>query len=519
MAKRRISMKRVREALRLYEECNLSKRQISQALKVSRPVVSNYLDKCKELALTYQKAQKMTDDELTNVFANQRTEDPRLLKLNILFPKYEKELSRVGVTKHILWDKYISENPDGYKYSQFCHHFKQWGSSKEIYMRIEHKAGDKLYVDYTGKKLEIVDRLTGEIRKVEVFVASLGASKLIYAEATLTQQKHDFIAAQINALKYIGGVPAAIVPDCLKSAVTKGHRYEPDINPEYQEFASHYNTTVLPARPYKPKDKALVEGSVKIVYQQIFAPLRDRVFLSLADLNAAIRTQLNLLNNKQMQEYEASRCELFDEIDKDALKPLPVETYQIRHYKQLKVNYNYHINIKDIKHNFSTPYQYYGKRVDVFYTAKTVEIYYKNERIAFHTRGISKTRYTTIKDHMPPNHKYMDNWNPERLLGWAENYGDSVKEVIETVLSSKNHPEQGYKTCMGILVLAKEFGKERLNKASEKALVYDNLSCKFIQNMLRNKKENLDETQENNKPTPDHENLRGSSYYQDQEEI
>ena len=519
MSKRRVSMKRVREALRLHEECNLSKRQISQALKVSRPAISNYLDRCKELNLTYQKVQEMTDDELSNTFADQKTEDPRLIKLNSLFSKYEKELTRVGVTKQILWDEYISENTNGYKYSQFCHHFKQWSSSKEIYMRIEHKAGDKLYVDYTGKKLEIVDQLTGEIQKVEVFVASLGASKLIYVQATLTQQKHDFITAQIKALEYIDGVPAAIVPDCLKSAVTKGHRYEPDINPEYQEFASHYDTTILPARPYKPKDKALVEGSVKIVYQQIFAPLRDRTFCSLADLNVAIRTQLELLNNKKMQEYEASRWELFNEIDKDALKPLPVETYQVRHYKNLKVNYNYHVNIKDIKHDFSTPYQYCGKRVDVYYTAKTVEIYYKNARIAFHTRGISKTRYTTIKDHMPPNHKYMDNWDPEKLIRWARKCGDSVKEIIESVLQSKNHPEQGYKTCMGILVLAKEFGKDRLNKASKKALVYDNLSCKFIKNMLINNKENMDETQENNNPIPEHENIRGSDYYQDKEEI
>lgn len=515
MAQRRIPLKRVREALRLYHECGLSLRKTAQSLSISRPVLTEYLEKCKTHGLSYEKACSMSDEELTACFTESKSEDPRLIYLQKKFPCYAKELSRVGVTRQLLWEEYTAENPDGYSYSQFCYHFQQWNNNQELYMRMEHKGGDKLYVDYTGKKIEIVDPETGEIQTTEIFVAALGASKLIYAEAVWTQQKRDFITAQVNTLKYIGGVPKAIVPDCLKSAITKGHRYEPDVNPEYQDFASHYGTTVLPARPYKPKDKSIVEGAVRIVYQRIFAPLRNRVFHSLEELNRAIREQLEVLNNLSLQTYRVSRWELFKEIEKEALAPLPVEDYSIRHFARCKVHFNYHIHLKEDQHYYSVPCQHRGKHVEVRYTAKTVEIYLNNSRIALHSRNYRKFAYSTARDHMPPGHKFMDDWSAEKFITWAQKIGEYTSTVIERILHEKQHPEQGYKVCLGILNLAREFGRERLEKACQRALYLDSLSLKVIKNILNNGLEKIkdDEVSERQLEMFHHENIRGPEYY------
>lgn len=508
-------MKRVREALRLHQECNLSFRKIARVLSISRPVLADYLNKCQSMNITYETAQRMSDEELTSCFTRKKLEDPRLLYLNNKFSHYAKELSRVGVTRQLLWEEYNADNPNGYSYSQFCHHYQQWANNQELYMRIEHKAGDKFYVDFTGKKMEIIVPGTGEIRSVEIFVATLGASKLIYAEAVWSQKKHDFIKAQVNALKYIGGVPRAIVPDCLKSAVTKGHRYEPDINPEYQDFASHYGTTILSARPYKPRDKALVEGAVAIVYQRIYAPLRDRVFHTLEALNRAIKEQLEALNNRPMQEYKTSRWEMFRELDKEALAPLPVEDYMIRHFAKLKIAFNYHVYLSEDKHYYSVPYQYRGKRAEVRYTPTIVEIYLNNKRIAIHKRSYRRFAYTTVKDHMPAGHKFMDDWSADKFISWGQKSGVHVAEVIECIIGRKEHPEQGYKVCLGILNLSKEYGRERLNSACKRALYLDALSLKVIKNILTNGLENMEAETKSGRQLEmfHHENIRGSEYY------
>ena len=508
-------MKRIREALRMHHECGLSLRKTSQALSVSRPVLTEYLDKCREQGINYEKAKSMTDEELTACFAERKSGDPRLEYIVNKYNHYAKELTRPGVTRYLLWEEYRAEKPDNYSYSQFCYHFQQWNNNQELYMRIEHKAGDKLYVDFAGKKMEIVDPITGEIKSVEIFVAALGASKLIYAEAVLTQKKHDFITAQVNALKYIGGVPRAIVPDCLKSAVTRGHRYEPDINPEYQDFADHYDTTILAARPYRPRDKALVEGAVNIVYQRIYAPLRDKTFFTLQALNRAIKEKLEELNNRPMQMYKTSRWEMFHEIEKEALLPLPVEDYNIRHFAKLKVGFNYHIYLTEDKHYYSVPYQHRGKRVEVRYTTSTVEIYLKNRRIAIHKRDFKQFEYTTNKDHMPPGHKFMDDWGVDKFMNWARKTGECVTEVIESILCRKDHPELGYRVCLGILNLAEEYGKERLNNACKRALYLDILSLKVIKNILKNGLENMkDETSKDEQLDMfHHENIRGPEYY------
>ncbi len=510
-------MKRIREALRYHEQHNMSLRRIARALSVSRPVISEYLDKCRESGITYEISQALSDDELTLILSEKKPEEPRLTQLKELFPKYAKELTRKGVTRQLLWEEYLEHYPEGYGYSQFCHHFTRYNKGMELYMRMEHKAGDKLFVDFTGEKMKIVDHTTGEIRPVEVFVAALGASKLIYAEAVPSQKKHDFIAAQVHALRYIGGVPAAIVPDCLKSAITKGHRYEPDINPEYHDFARHYGATILSARPYKPKDKAIVEGSVRIVYQRIFAPLRDHVFHSIDELNRAIREKLEVLNHRTMQEYRVSRWELFTVIEKHALMELPAEDYVIRHHKRLKVQYNYHIYLSEDRNYYSVPYRFRGKHVDLLYTDSSVEIYHNNDRIACHKRSRRAFSYTTEKEHMPENHKYQDNWDPDKLMSWAASIGPGAKEAVETVLCRKEHPEQGYKTCLGILNLGKEYGRERLNRACRRALEHDSVSYKFIHNNLKNGLEDEPSEEPAQMGLFSHENIRGPQYYIEEE--
>lgn len=509
-------MKRIREALRLHHECGLSLRKTARALSVSRPVVTEYLEQCKAHGITWERARMMTDDDLAACFESKQQEAPKLAELREQFPRLAKDLLKVGVTRQILWEEYRDTNPQGYSYSQFCYHFQQWENDQELYMRIEHKAGDKLYVDYTGQKMNIVDPQTGEIRTAEIFVATLGASKLIFVRAVWTQQKHDFIQAQVEALKYIGGVPRAIVPDCLKSAVTKSHRYEPDINPEYQDFAAHYGTTILATRPYKPRDKALVEGSVRIVYQRIFAPLRDRVFHTLEELNRAIREKLEELNTRTMKQYATSRWELFREIEKDALMPLPADDYLIRHYARCKVQFNYHVYLRDDRHYYSVPYQHRGKQVDVRYTGTSVEIYLNNARIALHRRCTGKFGYSTVKEHMPPEHRFLDDWSAEKFIAWAQAIGPQTTGVIEGVLNAKEHPERGYKVCLGILNLAREYGRERVEKACRRALYLDSLSLRMISNMLKNGLEDMDDEKPSTEKQLElfhHENIRGPEYY------
>jgi transposase len=515
MARRKVTMKKLREIIRLKEECKLSQRGIARALNISRPVVNQYIKDICRLGLEYTEIKDMPDDTLIELISRKKsTNNEKYKYLETKFEKYVQELKLPGVTKQLLWEEYIRDNPGGYSYSQFCYHFQVWQNTSEITMHIEHKAGDKLFVDFTGKKLSIKDRKTGELQELEVFVGVLGGSHLTYVEAVKSQKKADWIRVNENALRYFGGVPRAIVPDCLKSGVTKGDKYEPDINPEYYDFARHYGTTILPARPYSPRDKAIVEGAVRIVYSWIFAPLRNQEFGSIEELNTAIRSKLEEYNNRQMQRLNVSRRELFEKIEAPLLQQLPVEKYEIRHFKKLKVQFNYHVYLSDDTHYYSVPYRFRGKRVEVIYTGSSVEIYHNNTRIAIHKREYKKYGYTTLKEHMPENHKWKDDWNPDKILSWAEAKGESVKAVIEAILSIKQHPEQGYKSCLGILNLAKEHGEEKLNQACHRALLYQGYSYKMISNILKHGLENIQEELDYySQKLPSHENIRGSNYY------
>ncbi len=508
-------MKKIREIMRLHEQSKLSQRQISQALGMSRPVISDYLAKIQSAGLTFIEIEKMPDETLLNILQGNKISENKLHEaLQKKFLYFTRELKRDGVTRQTLWEEYMHENPGGYSYSQFCYHFQVWQNMSEITMHIEHKAGDKLFVDFAGKKLNLTDRITGEINEVEVFVAILGASQLVYVEASMSQKKEEWIRLNENALRYIGGVPRAIVPDCLKSAVTKTDKYEPDINPEYLDFARHYGTTILPARPAKPKDKSLVEGAVKITYSWVYAKIRDRIFFSLKELNAAIMELLEPFNLRIMQRPGVSRRELFNNTEKDVLQSLPAERYELKKFKSLTVQFNYHIYLRDDIHYYSVPYRYKGRKVDVFFTERAVEVYCGNVRIASHFRNRRKNGYTTERSHMPESHKWEDNWDPEKLTNMARLKGDAVATVVKTVLSSRQHPEQSYKTCLGILALTKKYKESRLNRACELAIDYDNCTYKMIKNILSN---NMDLVSEEEKDLgftlPEHDNIRGNQYY------
>lgn len=506
-------MEKVREIFRLKEQCRLSERAISRALHVSRPVVKDYLAKLSRAGLDYEQVRQFSDDELLEVIKGSHGgRSQRYEVLRQKFDYFTKELKRPGVTLERLWQEYRAEYPDGYGYSQFCYHFQLWRSTSELSMHIEHKAGDKMFADFTGKKLQIVNKHTGEVRDVEVFVAILGASQYTYVEATASQKKADWIEANQNALHYFGGVPRAVVPDCLKSAVKTPDHYEPDINPEYADFARHYQTAILPARPNRPRDKALVEGAVRIVYAWIFAALRDRIFYSLEQLNQAIRAQLEAYNAKPMQKLKLSRKQLFEDTDQSELGPLPPQRYRLRRFKRLKAQFNYHIYLSEDRHYYSVPYRYRGQRLLVIYDHTTVEIFSKGRRIAFHRRSQTPNGYTTLKEHMPSHHQAMSDWNPQRLINWANNLGPYVEAVISHILKQRQHPEQAYKVCLGILNLARKFNKERLNKACRRAIDFQQYSYKGIKNILENHTE--EQQLDCFEPLPEHPNIRGNQYYQ-----
>jgi len=514
MPMRRISMEKVREIIRLYQCCGLKQRAIARALGVSRPVVKAYIDNIQSAGLDYAEIEKMEDDALLQLIEGAGATSERYKVLRQNFEYFAKELKRPGVTLERLWQEYRAEHPEGYSYSQFCYHFQVWRQTSTLTMHIEHKVGDKMFVDFTGKKLEIVNKHTGEIEEVEVFVALLAASQYTYVEAVVSQKKDDWLKANQNAFEYFGAVPRAVVPDCLKSAVTTPNKYEPDINPEYADFARHFQTVILPARPNSPKDKALVEGAVRIVYAWIFAALRDRIFHSIEELNQAIHQELESYNARPMQKYGLSRKALFEQIEKAALLPLPQERYTRRNFKSLKVQFNYHIYLSDDKHHYSVPYRYRASQVRVIYTDMVVEIFHKNNRIAFHKRDRTANGYSTIKEHMPSHHRVISDWNPQRLITWADNTGKYVKAVIEHILEHRQHPEQAYKVCLGILNLTKKFDKQRIDKACHIAIEFQHYSYKGIKNILENRLESrqLDCFESQSFATA-HANIRGNHYY------
>jgi transposase len=508
----RLSMRKIREVLRLTWEAGLSARQIAESLQLARSTVGECLRRFRESGLPWP-----LPSELGDVALEQRLFPPPVRGLDRTRPRPDwarvhQELKRKGVTLALLWQEYKLTHPDGYQYSRFCDQYRAWVGRQDVVMRQTHRVGEKLFVDYTGQPAEVIDRTTGEIRLAQVFVAVLGASNYTYAEATWTQQLPDWIGAHVRAFAFFGGVPEVLVPDNLKSGVTKAHRYEPDLNPTYADLAQHYGVAVLPARSRKPRDKAKVEVGVQIVERWILAALRHRQCFSLAELNQAIRTLLLRLNQRPFKKQPDSRQTLFITQEQPALRPLPLIPYEFAEWKKARVHIDYHVEIEG--HYYSVPYRLVRAQVDVRLTARTVECFHQGQRVASHLRSPQRGQHTTVVEHMPVAHREHAEWTPQRLLHWAESIGPATTGVIQTLFERRTYPQHAFRAALGILRLAKGFGTARLEAASQRALRLGACSYKSLDSIL---KQGLDQ-QPLPTPTPtapviDHDNLRGAAYY------
>jgi len=514
MANKTIVMSKLRRILQLYSQ-GKSKLFISQYLELSRNTVDKYVLQYRLLDLPLEEVEKLTDTDLDKLFFVQATEalSPKLKVLYSFFPYMERELKKTGVTRHFMWQEYIAKYPDGIQRSQFSVHYNRWCRKVNPVMHINHKAGDKMYVDYAGKTLQIVDIESGEVKQVQFFVAILGSSQYTYAEATMSQGKEDFITSVENALHFFGGVPAAIVPDNLKSAVTKSNRYEPTLNETFYDFAEHYGTTILPARAYKPRDKAIVEGVVKILYTRVFSVIRDKTFFSLRDQNTAIWEALKVHNATKLSSKSYSRLELYNDVEKQTLSALPLHRYELKQQSFATVMLNGHVYLGQDKHYYSVPFFFIKKKVKLLYSAGQVEVFYKYNRIALHQRVIKPYSYTTLSEHLATTHQFVTEWTPDRFISWAEKIDVAVKEFIIRILDKKQHPEQAYKSCIGVLSLEKKVGKERLINACKRALEYNIHNYKIVQNILERGLDQIEKENELEKALPEHNNIRGKNYY------
>lgn len=513
MAGEAISMTKLKQIFLLRNQ-GVPLERISKNVQSSRNTVKKYIRLATQKGLSFDELAARDDHELEKLFADPlQVSKHRYHDLEELFPWIAKELGRTGVTRWILWGEYKSRYPDGYGYSHFCEYYKQWSESQHATMHFEHEPADKMFIDFTGKKLQIIDQETGEIQDLEVFVALLGYSQYTYVQVLRSQKKEDFIEAVQNALHYFGGVPRALVPDNLKSAVTKADKYEPDLNETFLDFANHYQTTVLPARSRKPRDKALVENAVNLVYQRIFAPQRNESFFSIDQLNFVIREQLDKHNDQNFQKEPVSRRYKFLKEEKSLLGSLPRERYEIKQYKTAKVMKNCHVQLD--KCYYSVPYRYIGKTVKLIYTTRHVSIFQGTDRIAFHERGLTPFSYRTQGEHLPSTHQFVSQWSPEKFLNWADKISPSVKAYIEQILGQKNYPEQTYRSCVGILSFEKKVGRERLIKAIDRASSYQAYNYKVIKNIIAGKLDKLieDPTGIRQQNLPFHENIRGKENY------
>lgn len=507
-----LKMSQIKEILRHYFVGGLSQTKISQSVGVSRATVQNYIRRASVAEISKEKLESISESDLLNLMrAGWHT---RRKNSELDFHYIQLELNKPGVTLALLWEEYIRSNPEGHGYSGFCHYYRIWKRSKKLSMRQEHKAGEKVYVDFSGQRMPIYDKVSGGIKfQAEIFVAVLGASNYTYAEAVLDQKLSNWLGAHARAFKYFGGVPSVVVPDNLRSGVKKASFYDPEINPGYRDFSEHYNVVVIPTRVRKPKDKSKVEVGVQIVQRWILARLRDKRFYSIADLNLSILKLLENLNNRQMKSYGKSRKEIFDLIEKNELKALPLKEYQIYNTKLCKVNIDYHVEVD--KHYYSVPYQYVGKEVEVRIREKSIEVIFETKRIAAHKYSKDLYKHTTVIEHMPKSHQKMTGWSPTRFISWGESIGVETKTQVESLLNTKQHPEQSYRACLGLLRLSKSVGHERLEAACKRANHLGIVSMRRVKSILDSSMEKLPLFENNSKEIEKilHLNIRGRNYY------
>lgn len=512
MSTERLSMRKVREVLQLRWGRRLSTRAAAQSCGIGRTTVREYENRAKKAGLTWPLPDGLSDEELESLLF-EPAPSPGTKRTQPDWAEVHRELKRKGVTLWLLWEEYKGKYPEGFQYSWFCKNYGEWEAAMNVTMRQRHKAGEKLFVDYAGQTVPVViDRSTGEVRDAHIFVATSGASSYTFAEATWTQKLPDWIESHNRAMAFFGGVHEILVPDNLKSGVTHPCWYEPEANATYQELAEHYGAVIIPARPGKCRDKSKVEVGVQGVEQRILARLRDHTFFSLFELNHAIKDLLVGFNERPFQKLPGSRRSMFEELDKPVLKPLPAGPYRLAQWKKGKVHVDYHVEYE--RHYYSVPYERRQKVVWIRATSTTVEVFHNNERLASHVRSFRKGGFTTKPEHMPKHHREYLEWTPERFLRWAAKIGPAATQVVQGILCSRPHPQQGFRSCLGIMRLDNRYGTDRLEAACKRALAIHSLSYKSIVSILE---KGLDR-----RPLPSkahsarsiqHENIRGEQYY------
>ena len=511
MSARRVSVRKIRELLRLLWECGLSQRQVAGCCGIGKTTVAECAARAHLSGLDWSTAASLSDEEL----------EGRLYPPVELVPASERpvvdwaavhiELKRKGVTLALLWEEYREREPGGYRYSWYCELYRQWRGRADLSMRQVHRAGEKLFVDYCGATVPVVDAGTGEAREAQIFVAVWGASNYTYAEATWSQGLSDWIGSHVRAFEFAQGLTEIVVPDNLKSGVSRPCRYEPELNPTYHDLAVHYGVAVMPARVRKPRDKAKVEVGVQIVERWILARLRHRKFFSIAELNKAIRDLLCRLNERPFRKLPGSRRSLFESIELPALRPLPAQGFVYAEWQKGRVNIDYHVEVDG--HYYSVPYQWVSQQLDVRVSARTVEFFAKSSRVASHLRNFRRGVHTTQSAHMPRAHREYAEWTPERLVQWARKTGPSIAGLIERVMSTRVHAQHGFRSCLGIVRLGQRYGNVRLEAACQYALAIEGSSYRSVRSILE---EGLDRQMDTAEPARlplVHANLRGPSYY------
>jgi transposase len=505
-------MRKIRDVLRLTLGEGLSLRSTAASLQIPFTTVAEYARRAKASGITWPLPDELDDDALERMLFHTAAPEP-----NRPLPDWKRthvELRRPHVTLMLLWFEYREAHPDGYGYSQFCALYRRWQRHLDDVMRHEHKAGEKLFVDFAGDRIPLYDeRRDKVVGEAELFVAALGASSYIYAEAFPSQELLYWVTGHVHAFEAIEGCPAIVVCDNLRSGVTRPHRYEPDVNATYQEMAAHYNVAIIPARTYKARDKAKVEIGVLLAERWIMARLRNRRFQSVGEINIAIRGLVSWINARPFKKLPGSRQSLYEEIDRPALRPLPESRYEFALWRRSKVNIDYHVELRADRHYYSVPYRLVGEVVDVRVSAATVEVFFRHRRLASHARS-HRPGYTTDPAHMPESHRRHAEWTPSRIVSWAGKTGPSTARLVEAVMAARPHPEQGFRSCLGIVRLGDRYGRERLEAACERALSARAHSYRSIESILRS---GLDR-----QPLPPerpqlrhrgHANLRGPDYY------
>lgn len=506
----RFCMELIREVFRLKWLEKKSNRTIGKILKISKSTVGTYLIRASMGEIeNLKQLTSLSDDELRKIiFPDKFTKD----KFVVDFERIHREVKRKNMTLMLLWEEEVGMNKNLFNYSNFCRLYGEWKKSQKISMRQTHKAGEKGFIDYAGTTVAVIDGKTGEVRYAQIFLMSLGASHYTYIEATWTQGTKDFLKSHINAFEYFGGVPEILVPDNLKSAVTMASKYEPEINRSYRELARHYGTVVIPARVRKPKDKAIVENEVLHISRWILARIRDLKFFSLKGLNDKLWELLEQYNGKKLQGLEDSRSSLFEEIERPELIPLPDQRFEIAQWKKAKANIDYHVQLEGCY--YSVPYRFRGRELTVRLTDSTVEILSENKRIAVHQKLYKKKSTSTCKEHMPTGHRESCEWTPSRIINWAKTIGIACGTICEKIMDSREHPELGYRSCLGIIRLEKKYSRERLENACARALKIRGLSFKSVKSILDKGLDLQPLLEKSNTPGIEHKNIRGSTYYQ-----